>query len=77
VIASALSNRVIQLLARKDEVPPAVTFIGLRKAWIFDSPMQCASVKVRSDDWSCERCWVPSSDPDPETFAIAESLFAT
>ena len=77
VLASALSNRVIQLLTRSDETPPAVTLVGLRKAWIFESPMQSIAVKVRSDDWSCERCWAPAAFPDSETLSLVESLFPT
>jgi hypothetical protein len=50
--------------------------IGLRAGWIFDAPLQSIAVQVRSDDWSCERCWTPAADPDAGTVALAEALFS-
>lgn len=73
-IGAALTNRVIDI-ARADPPQPAVSLIGLRRGWIFDAPMQSVAVHVRSDDWSCPRCWQVAADPDDEIAARAEALF--
>jgi hypothetical protein len=73
-VGAALTNRVIDI-ARADPPPPAVTLIGLRRGWIFDAPMQSVAVPIRSDDWSCPRCWRAAAEPDEEIARRAEALF--
>lgn len=74
-IAAALTNRIYDLILREEFRPPAVMLMGLRRGWIFDSQMQVVPVQVRSDDRSCDRCWRPPAEPDPEAAACAEKLF--
>jgi sulfur-carrier protein adenylyltransferase/sulfurtransferase len=74
-IGAALANRVIDIV-RAEPPPPAVTLLGLRRAWIFDIPMQTVPVPIRTDDWSCPRCWRLAAEPDAETAARAEALFS-
>jgi molybdopterin/thiamine biosynthesis adenylyltransferase len=75
-VAAALTNRVFDLVAQRDPSLPAVMLLGLRRGWIFEAPVQSVAVRVRSDDWSCERCWTPDSEPDAEIEALAEALFS-
>jgi hypothetical protein len=73
-IASTLTTRVVDVLADRGR-RPAVALVGLRAGWIFDGP-QVVPVHVREDDWSCDRCWSPEAEPDPQATAVAERLFS-
>ncbi|MFM2078958.1 MAG: hypothetical protein RJA49_2848, partial [Actinomycetota bacterium] len=75
-IGAALTNRTMDMV-RRESPPPAVAVLGLRRGWIFDAPIQSVPVHVRSDDWSCSRCWKASADPDADIAARAEALFTT
>lgn len=75
-IAAALTKRVFNLVMNDDVRPPAVMLLGLRHGWIFEAPFHAIEVRVRSDDWSCARCWKADSLPDAETSALAEGLFS-
>jgi hypothetical protein len=75
-IASALVNRIYDLVFRRESLLPAVLVLGLRRGWVFDSPMQIVPINVRSDDWSCNRCWHPESEPETEVAKQAEELFS-
>jgi sulfur-carrier protein adenylyltransferase/sulfurtransferase len=73
-IAAALAARAIDI-ARGEAAPPAVSLYGFRRGWIFQSPPEVASVRVRSDDCSCPRCWVVASEPDASLASQVETLF--
>jgi hypothetical protein len=74
-VAAALTNRVLDLVARRDEPLADVIVLGLRRGWIFNAAMQTVPVRVRKDDWSCSCCWRPAVDADPEASARADALF--
>jgi len=74
-IAAALTNRTFDLVTRESR-SPAVMLLGLRRGWIFETPMQAVPVHVRSDDWSCPRCWKAATEPDAEVESQAEALFS-
>ncbi len=77
LVAAAATNRIRDLVGGDDSVLPAVLVLGLRRGWIFDSPMQVIPVQIRSDDWSCDRCWRAPERPDDEAAAAAERLLST
>jgi molybdopterin/thiamine biosynthesis adenylyltransferase len=76
LLAAALTNRINDLVVREESVLPSVLVIGLRRGWIFDAPMQTIPIRVRSDDWSCDRCWRSAAEPDPAATASVEKLLA-
>jgi sulfur-carrier protein adenylyltransferase/sulfurtransferase len=73
-IAASVATRSIDL-ARGETAPPAVSLYGFRRGWIFQSPPEVISVRVRSDDCSCPRCWEVASEPDSALFDRVEALF--
>ena len=75
-IASALVNRIYDLVLREESALPAVMVLGLRRGWVFDSPMQIVPINIRADDWSCKRCWRPESEPETDAARQAEELFS-
>jgi molybdopterin/thiamine biosynthesis adenylyltransferase len=75
-IASVAVNRIYDLVLRKESTLPTVMVLGLRRGWIFDSPMQIVPINIRSDDWSCNRCWHPESEPETDAVKQAEGLFS-
>ena len=76
VIASALTSVVLRVLARDLEGWGAILLIALRRGWIFERAFETRSLSVRTDDFSCERCWKKPDEPDEEKLAAVESLFA-
>jgi hypothetical protein len=75
-VAAAVTSRVLDLLTPPVLLVPSVTLLGLRRGWIFESPIQTEHVRVRRDDWSCARCWTPPALPDPKAAATAAELLA-
>jgi molybdopterin/thiamine biosynthesis adenylyltransferase len=75
LIAAALTNRAFDLVTRESR-SPAVMLLGCRRGWIFETPMQAVPVHVRSDDWSCPRCWKTATEPDADVTSQAEALFS-
>jgi hypothetical protein len=73
-IAAALATRAIDI-ARGEAAPPAVSLYGFRRGWIFQSPPEVISLRVRSDDHSCSRCWEIESEPDAALADRVEALF--
>jgi molybdopterin/thiamine biosynthesis adenylyltransferase len=73
-IAAAVATRAIDI-ARGEAAPPAVSLYGFRRGWIFESPPEVISVRVRSDDCSCPRCWQVASEPDAAMADRVEALF--
>ena len=74
LVAAMLTTRVLDVLSGRDDFP-CVTLLGMRAGWIFKAPMQSIVVPARTDDWSCPRCWTPSSAPDDGAAQRAEALF--
>jgi molybdopterin/thiamine biosynthesis adenylyltransferase len=75
VIASAMAIRALSVLA--GTASSSVTLLGFRRDWIFEHPFDSRHVHVRSDDYSCARCWTPDSEADPDAAAEAERLFSS
>lgn len=74
-IGAMVTQRVLDI-ARNDVTSPAATILGFRRGWVFDAPLQSIAIHVRSDDWSCPRCWRAAADPDPDLAQQAEGLFS-
>lgn len=74
VIAGALTSAVLRILKKDFEGWSAIAVIGLRRGWIFERAFETRSIPVRTDDFSCERCWTKPSAPDPDKLAIVETL---
>lgn len=75
-IAGILTLRILDLVADEAAQATAICLLGFRRGWVFEGPWTSITLPVRTDDWSCTRCWRQASDPDPATLARAESLFA-
>jgi hypothetical protein len=75
-VASACLTRINDLIVPGAFAPPSVIVLGIRRGWIFDTAMQTVAVHVRTDDWSCDRCWRRAEEPDPAAVAAVEALLA-
>lgn len=73
-IGAMVSQRVIDLV-RGEPPRSAGTVIGFRRGWVFDSAPQIIPLAIRSDDWSCPRCWRPAADPSVDLAEHAAALF--
>jgi hypothetical protein len=73
-IGAMVSQRVIDLL-RGEPPSSAATVVGFRRGWVFDSAPQVIPIPVRSDDWSCPRCWNAAVEPEPALAEQAAGLF--
>jgi hypothetical protein len=77
LLAATLTNRINDLVVSDQSVLPSVLVIGLRRGWIFETPMQSIPIHIRSDDWSCDRCWQSVAEPHPDAAAAAERLLTS
>lgn len=75
-VASMVTSRALDILAGASPAPPNVVMMGFRIGWVFEQPMKVLWFRVRSDDWSCPRCWSPAKDADPHDIELVEQLFA-
>ncbi len=76
LICAALVTRIAEHVVADLPAPPAVLMVGMRRGWIFETPMQTVAVHVRKDDWACRLCWRRQEDDDAAAAAAAEALLA-
>ncbi|MGZ5440300.1 MAG: ThiF family adenylyltransferase [Thermoanaerobaculia bacterium] len=76
VIAGALTNLALRVLLREIDGRDTIIVIGLRRGWIFSAAFESRALPVRSDDFSCDRCWTKPSAADPSTLADVERLLS-
>lgn len=74
LVAAVLTRRVLDVLSGRDDLS-CISLLGLRSGWIFKAPMQSIVISARADDWSCPRCWTPSSAAEKDAAQRAEALF--